>query len=218
MKLGFPFGISIIFWSAVGLLRYFIEEIIPKYRNTKRKYTKIPQAKIAACVPAHNEGEGLLKTIHSIERNIPEKNIYVVSDGSTDNTAGIARSEGCNVLELNPGRGKSKALNALMEKFKILESYDFVIIVDADTMLNRNYVKGALEFFSKNEDMVALAAYALPYWRNYKRITKSDFISACVSTCGFLVCVFSLSNFKSIGFLPVAFRNLMKLFIAVIPL
>ena len=178
MKLGLPFGISVFFWTFIGIIRYLTEEYLPTKRKTIKPKVVVPISRVAACVPAHNEERAIAKTIKSLKKNIPAKDIYIASDGSTDKTAEIARAQKCNVIEINPGKGKARALTLTIKKMKLLSKYDFLIIVDADTRLDANYVSRALEFFAREKGYVAIAAYALPYWRNYRRITKSDFISA----------------------------------------
>jgi cellulose synthase/poly-beta-1,6-N-acetylglucosamine synthase-like glycosyltransferase len=178
MKLGLPIGLSVIFWSLVGLIRVVDEKVATRHLKKPETYPKKKADNVAALVPAHNESVAILKTIKALKRNLPPKQIYVVSDNSIDNTAKIVRSQRCNVLELKKPHGKSRALVAGMKKFNLLKKYEFLIIVDADTMLSPTYVKKAIRQFSEEKEMVALAAYALPYWRNYKRITKRDFISA----------------------------------------
>lgn len=178
MKLGLPLGLSVIFWSLVGLIRAVDVKIAERNSGKPEPLPKKGAENVAALIPAHNEAVAILKTIKALKRNIPPKQIYVVSDNSTDTTTKIVRSQRCNLLELKKSHGKSRALVAGMKKFSLLKKYDFLIIVDADTMLSPTYVKKALNKFAAEKDMVALAAYALPYWRNYRRITKRDFISA----------------------------------------
>lgn len=85
--------------------------------------------KICVLIPSYNEA----KTIGGLIRNLKSrfKNIYVVDDGSRDNTASVAISEGAAVVvhEKNKGKGAS-----LREGFKhiIKRGFNTVLIMDGD--------------------------------------------------------------------------------------
>ncbi len=84
---------------------------------------------ICSLVPSYNEG----KTIGRIVRKLKEHSftVYVVDDGSTDDTAFIARSEGALVLKNCKNMGKGAALR---EGFKriIGDGFEGVLIIDGD--------------------------------------------------------------------------------------
>ncbi len=63
-------------------------------------------------IPAYNEAEAIAGVIRELQAALPESSIVVVSDGSTDNTAEIARSAGATVVELATNRGIGGALHA----------------------------------------------------------------------------------------------------------
>ncbi|MEX1123826.1 MAG: glycosyltransferase family 2 protein [Patescibacteria group bacterium] len=68
------------------------------------------------------------------------RHVYVVSDGSTDKTATIARQHTGNVLNLRKNRGKAGALQALIKKYSLTERYRYVFFFDADTEIGRNFL------------------------------------------------------------------------------
>ncbi|MBN1631504.1 MAG: glycosyltransferase family 2 protein [Thermoleophilia bacterium] len=93
-------------------------------------------AAILAIVPAHNEGPRIGAVVRSlIAQGLP---VLVVDDGSTDETAGEARSAGARVLSLSPNRGKGGALKAgFREVFGSLEradgqGWDGILTLDGD--------------------------------------------------------------------------------------
>lgn len=55
--------------------------------------------------------------------------------------------EGCHVSQLNPGRGKGKALVYLLNKYNLFERYKLIFIIDADTRIGKDYPKRALSLF-----------------------------------------------------------------------
>lgn len=178
MKLGSPYSLSVLFWFFIGIIRFLSEEIFAKPKRVKRAKIAEKISKVAVCIPAHNEEVIISKTIKSVKRLLPAKQIYVVSDGSTDRTAKIAREQRCHVLKLMPGEGKARALVALFKHFNLLKRYDFILFVDADTIIDKNYLKRALPIFESDPRVAAITAYAVPSWRKQKRLTKKGFISA----------------------------------------
>jgi len=64
--------------------------------------------KFALLIPAHNAESRIKEVLEGARKWIAE--ILVVDDGSTDDTAEIARREGVRVLSEQPNRGKGYAL------------------------------------------------------------------------------------------------------------
>ena len=56
-------------------------------------------------IPAWNEEENLPAVLDDLERELPDADVLVVDDGSTDRTAEIARGLGAEVLSLGTKRG-----------------------------------------------------------------------------------------------------------------
>ena len=83
---------------------------------------------VSAIIPAYNEEKtigGVLRTIKSVSL-ITE--IIVISDGSTDGTAQIARNYGAHVIELSENIGKGGAIKAGLDRC----SFDILLLLDAD--------------------------------------------------------------------------------------
>lgn len=178
MKLGLPFGISASFWLTAGILRLIAEAIFNKPKKENIKEVKQKSRKVAVCLPSHNEEVVISKSIKALKRLVPLKQIYVVSDGSIDKTAKIARAAGCKVAELNPGRGKARALKYLIEHFNLLKRYEFIIFVDADCQLDKDYLKKALPVFINDPKVVAIAGYVVSPLRKHKKLTNERFYMA----------------------------------------
>ncbi len=178
MKIGLPFSISVIFWGVVACLRYASERFQQKPPSLPNKVLRELKLKVAVCVPAHNEERCIERALESITRQIRPYQVYVVSDGSTDRTAELARTFDCHVLELSRSRGKARALRTLITKFNLLGKYEYVLIVDADTQLEPHYTQRALAHFEKEPDMAALAAYATPIWGKKFNFSRKFFIAA----------------------------------------
>ncbi len=102
----------------------------------------------AFVISARNEENVISQLCDSIRaQNYPCEliDIYVVADNCTDKTASVARAHGANVYERDDLSliGKGYALGELFEYIKItagFDAYDGYIVVDADNILDKNYV------------------------------------------------------------------------------
>jgi glycosyltransferase involved in cell wall biosynthesis len=96
--------------------------------------------RLAVLIPAFNEEEPLGKTLESvIKAGIPLKDIYVVDDGSTDQTVNMASAYGINVIRSKMNMGKAKSLKRLLFSQNITERYDLIAFLDADTTVDPQY-------------------------------------------------------------------------------
>ncbi len=89
----------------------------------------IDQSDVLIIVPAFNEAASIGDVISELK--LQSYDILVVSDGSTDATARIARENGARVLDLPINLGVGGALRAGF-RFAIAENYSAVVQVDAD--------------------------------------------------------------------------------------
>lgn len=163
-------GFNFTLWGTIGLVRILTEGISHRTISNKKKLplrNKIKEEDVAIIVPAHNEELVISDTLKSLRLLSPNPQVFVVSDGSKDCTAEIARKYGANVLELDPSRGKAGALEAVIKHFNIDGRYQAIILVDADTRLKPDYLKLALPFFNDLE-VVAVAGYASTIWEPKK--------------------------------------------------
>jgi len=82
-------------------------------------------------LPAWNEEEALPGVLDELHAAIPEADFLVVSDGSTDSTARVARRGSTMVLDLPVNLGVGGAMRAGF-RFAAREGYDVAVQVDAD--------------------------------------------------------------------------------------
>ena len=87
--------------------------------------------KVLVIIPVFNEEETLRGVILGIRVSLPDADILVVNDGSTDSTSNIARKEGVLVLEhpYNMGIGATMQTGFL---YALRNGYDIAIQVDGD--------------------------------------------------------------------------------------
>ncbi len=113
---------------------------------------------LCVVVPAHNEEISIGSCIASLLNRTPghhQASIVVIADNCNDSTIRIAKAAGVNVIERHDDRSRGKGY-ALNHAFNILlqESYDAFLIVDADTVVEPNFVNRMGDMFEKGSDAV----------------------------------------------------------------
>ena len=164
------FGLNTLFWAIVGAARLVIERV--RLFRFGQRHQRPPKSgghrfeprDVAILIPAHNERAVLAETLAAALPLVPRSNIHVVSDGSTDATVAIANSFGVNVLDLNPNRGKAGAVAAAIEHFGLVQRFKVMLLVDADTLLEPDYLETGLPLFDDGPNIVAVAGWARGLW------------------------------------------------------
>jgi glycosyltransferase involved in cell wall biosynthesis len=82
-------------------------------------------------VPARNEAAALGGVLAELRQHAPHCDVVVVNDGSTDETASIARSAGCPVLDLCFNVGIGGAVQAGF-KYALERGYPYAVQLDGD--------------------------------------------------------------------------------------
>jgi len=113
---------------------------------------------VAVIIPALNEAE----TIGLVIGEVPKKRleasgclvrIVVVDNGSSDDTARIARESGAEVI-VEPRRGKG---NAMRTGFRVCDA-DFVFMVDGDCTYPATYIPEMLELLRRDSTPVVIGS------------------------------------------------------------
>src|SRR5687767_204960 len=97
-----------------------------------------------AIVPAYNETAAIGATVQDLNANAPDFDVLVVDDGSTDDTARVARDAGAMVIQLpfNLGIGGSVQTGY---QYALEHGYDVAVQVDGDGQHDARYVHQLLE-------------------------------------------------------------------------
>jgi glycosyltransferase involved in cell wall biosynthesis len=82
-------------------------------------------------IPAWNEEENLPAVLESVHEQLPDVDVLVVDDGSTDRTADVAREHGAEVLSLGSNQGLRVGI-AAGYRWALEHGYAFCGRVDAD--------------------------------------------------------------------------------------
>ena len=175
----------------------------------KKETLHAPMHRFAVLIAARNEEAVIGKLIDSIKaQSYPGRlvKIFVAADNCTDATAEAARSHGAEVYERYDMtlRGKGYALDFLLREIKLRGHvrFDGYIVLDADNVLDRDFILHMNETFSAGHDIVTCyrssknygdnwisAGYALWFLREsrYLNSARARLGSSCgVSGTGFL--------------------------------
>ncbi len=147
--------------------------------------------KILIIIPAYNEETTIQKVIRSINLKMPEADILVVNDGSTDDTSKKASQAGAKVVDLpyNLGIGGAVQTGYIYAKEN---DYDIAVQVDADGQHDPSYIKDLIKHLIKNSADVAVGS---------RYISKTDYRSSICRRMGmvffsFLVSLLTNQKFK----------------------
>ena len=86
-------------------------------------------SKLCVIIPAFNASKTIKDVIKGVLKHVPT--VIVGDDGSTDDTAEIARQAGATVISMGRNYGKGYVLRILFRKL-IEDGFDAVITIDAD--------------------------------------------------------------------------------------
>ena len=91
-------------------------------------------------IPAFNESESIVKTVHNIQEFAPEFDIIVINDSSKDNTLDICRSNKIPVLDLpiNLGIGGAVQTGYL---YALKNGYEIAVQLDGDGQHDARYLQ-----------------------------------------------------------------------------
>lgn len=96
---------------------------------------------VVAVIPAFNESASIEKVVRGV---MPYAQVLVVDDGSSDQTAMLARNAGAEVVIHSKNKGYDKALEAGL--FRALElGFDYAITIDGDGQ----HMPATLELFKR---------------------------------------------------------------------
>jgi len=108
--------------------------------------------RIAILIPAHDEEKNIARCVSSIlasDQGGCEREIIVIADNCGDRTAAIAGATGARVIERHDDavRGKGAAIRYALDQLSP-EAHDAYIIIDADTIVSRNFIQIMAGYFA----------------------------------------------------------------------
>jgi hypothetical protein len=108
-------------------------------------------------IPAWNEEENLPAVLEGLHERLPDADLLVVDDGSTDRTADVAREHGAEVLSLGTNRGLRIGI-AAGYRWALEHGYAFCGRVDADGQHPPEELARLLERVRRDECDVAVGS------------------------------------------------------------
>lgn len=121
--------------------------------------------KIAVLIPCYNEGKTIEKVVKDYKEALPEADIYVYDNNSTDGTDEIARKAGAIVrYERKQGKG-----NVIRSMFREIDADCYLMIDGDDTYPAENARKMCDYVLNDNVDMVIGDRLSSTYFTENKR-------------------------------------------------
>lgn len=150
-------GVSTLVWGTVAVVRLVAERHRRPGLLTPSMYYRGDE--VAVLIAAHDEELVIADAVRAARRLVPAGNVFVVSDGSRDDTVARARAAGATAWDLSPNRGKAGAIRAGLERFRIAERFPLLLLLDADSRPRPDYLRTALPLFT-DDGVVAVAGRA----------------------------------------------------------
>lgn len=162
-------GLNASVWGSVGVMRFLLtrwqqrshrawDNVLPQVGDTV-----LSRNDVAVLMAAYNEALVIADSIRSLLQIVRPEQVFIVSDGSTDQTAAIARGLGVHVWEIE-NAGKARALQEGIAHFQLARRYAGVLFVDADTVIDVHYIDRALPYLA-DPRVAAVAGFARTLWQ-----------------------------------------------------
>jgi len=136
-----------------------------------------------AVIPAYNESETIGPVIEETGEYVDR--VVVVDDGSSDDTAAIARDHGATVVEHVFNTGVGGAVRTGYQ-YAIKHDYDWVVQVDADGQHDPAKIPELLDVAEDGHDMVIASRYLNESYQDYSatRNVGIQFFTRLVNALG----------------------------------
>ena len=142
---------------------------ISKGHDVSRAARPTPDdVRVLAIVPAYNEAASISKVVHALREHLPNCDVVVVDDGSTDATSRSVPAEAVLIrLPFNLGIGGAMQTGY---RYAQLHDYDFAVQVDADGQHPPAQARRVVqELLDSDADMVIGSRFFDPNHRGYQQ-------------------------------------------------
>ncbi|MFJ4038680.1 glycosyltransferase [Microbacterium sp. NPDC090007] len=150
-------GVSTLVWGTAAVLRLIAEHRRSETLLVPSMFYRADE--VAVLIAAHNEQLVIADAVRAARALVPAQNVFVVSDGSSDDTVARAREAGANAFDLVPNRGKAGAIRAGLAHFRIPQRFPLLMLLDADSRPRPDYLRTGLPLFT-DAGVVAVAGRA----------------------------------------------------------
>lgn len=121
--------------------------------------------KIAVLIPCYNEQPTIAKVVADFHQALPEADIYVYDNNSTDATASVARAAGA-IVRHEPVQGKG---NAIRRMFREIDADAYLMVDGDDTYPASQAVELLRPILEEQADMVVGDRLSATYFSENKR-------------------------------------------------
>lgn len=132
--------------------------------------------KCLVIIPAYNEEENIVRVIENLKENYAAYDYIVINDGSSDNTAGICRKRGYEMVDLPVNLGLAGAFQTGL-KYAYRRGYDYAIQFDADGQHRPEFIGPMLEKIQEGYDIVIGSRFVTEKKPHSLRMLGSNLIS-----------------------------------------
>ena len=121
--------------------------------------------KIAILIPCYNESKTIAKVVGDFKKQLPDADIYVYDNNSTDNTANVARQAGA-IVRYEHRQGKGNVVRRMLADIEA----DCYLLVDGDDTYPSDNAKEMCDIvLNKHYDMVIGDRLSSTYFQENKR-------------------------------------------------
>ena len=120
-----------------------------KNKNLKSEFYQM-MLPIAVIIPAYNEEAAISSLLDELNEHVPLLDVIVISDGSVDNTAALARMKGAIVLDLPCNLGVGGAVQVGL-KYAYERGYQLVVRIDGDSQHPPSEIPKLIDAIKKGE-------------------------------------------------------------------
>lgn len=121
--------------------------------------------KIAVLIPCYNEEKTIRKVIADWKNSLPEAQVYVYDNNSTDNTVRFAEQGGA-VIGYEPKQGKG---NVIRRMFREIDAHCYILVDGDDTYPAESGSEMVNAVLARNIDMVIGDRLTSTYFKENKR-------------------------------------------------
>ena len=202
-----------IYWIVGSIYYFFTKESPFNKRDIVNNNEQIEG--ITFLLACYNESETVRDTLSNVlSLNYAKKEIIIINDGSSDNTADIIydmkKHHDFKFVDLQVNRGKANALNEGVKQ----ASYDYVMCLDADTIVDQDAPYYMMNNFKKNPKLGAVTGnprirnkssilgkiQTIEYASLIGCIKRSQSLAGAINTISGVFTLFKKSALKEVGY------------------
>jgi glycosyltransferase involved in cell wall biosynthesis len=138
--------------------------------------------KILVLIPAYNAAGYLRELVSRVGEYFPVRDILIVNDGSTDDSADILAGLECRNITFSVNQGKGEALKAGFD-FAVSSDYDAVITIDADLQHPPEHLHAFCEKYGQADILIGTRTIN-PGLMPFDRLLTNNLTSLIISCFG----------------------------------